>query len=76
MNTNTDSNAKTKEEEEEEEEDSTVTTARRLGILLKPQRRIEIVHHGSTVHRSSNHNQHRLLGCISNHIAVDGTAIL
>ena len=37
--TNTDSNAETKEEEE----DSTVTTARRLGILLKPQRRVEVV---------------------------------
>ena len=28
------------------------------------------------MHRSSNHNRHRLLGCLSNRIAVDVTAIL
>ena len=28
------------------------------------------------MHRSSIHNRHRLLGCLSNHIAVDVTAIL
>ena len=28
------------------------------------------------MHRSSNHNRHRLLGCLSNHVAVDVTAIL
>ena len=28
------------------------------------------------MHRISNHNRHRLLGCLSNHIAVDVTAIL